>query len=230
MAVIPNTNSSVQATINAATSKAVNGAVDNNTLAGNFQTFLTLLTTQLKNQNPLDPLDTNQFTQQLVQFAQVEQQIKQNSAARDADLDREVGAGDHRPRLCRLDRRDRRPDRGAEEPAGDMDFQRAEAGDRHGDDQERHRADRLFRQLLHERRQCSRSSGTAATPTACNGRTATTRSAVTGKDTSGQTVAIPSEIEGVVDSVDLTKTPPELTVGGQPFTLDKIKRVVRPRA
>ena len=51
---------------------------------------------------------------------------------------------------------------------------------------------------------------------------------VTGKDASGQTVAIPSEIEGVVDSVDLTKTPPELTVGGQTFTLDKIKRVVRP--
>ena len=37
-----------------------------------------MLTTQLKNQNPLDPLDTNQFTQQLVQFAQVEQQLKSN--------------------------------------------------------------------------------------------------------------------------------------------------------
>jgi flagellar basal-body rod modification protein FlgD len=50
----------------------------NATLAGNFQTFLTLLTTQLQNQNPLDPLDTNQFTQQLVQFASVEQQLKTN--------------------------------------------------------------------------------------------------------------------------------------------------------
>src|SRR6266849_3643826 len=48
------------------------------TLAGNFQTFLSLLTTQLQNQNPLDPLDTNQFTQQLVQFAGVEQQLKTN--------------------------------------------------------------------------------------------------------------------------------------------------------
>jgi flagellar basal-body rod modification protein FlgD len=37
-----------------------------------------LLTTQLKNQSPLDPLDTNQFTQQLVQFAGVEQQLKSN--------------------------------------------------------------------------------------------------------------------------------------------------------
>src|SRR5947207_10184760 len=51
---------------------------DTATIAGNFQTFLTLLTTQLKNQNPLDPLDTNQFTQQLVQFAGVEQQLRQN--------------------------------------------------------------------------------------------------------------------------------------------------------
>src|SRR3981189_48516 len=46
--------------------------------AANFHTFLTLLTTQLQNQNPLDPLDTNQFTQQLVQFAGVEQQLKSN--------------------------------------------------------------------------------------------------------------------------------------------------------
>src|ERR1700710_1188126 len=48
------------------------------TLAGDFQAFLTLVTTQLQNQNPLDPLDTNQFTQQLVQFAGVEQQLKTN--------------------------------------------------------------------------------------------------------------------------------------------------------
>ena len=49
-------------------------------IAGNFQTFLTLLTTQLQNQNPLDPLDTNQFTQQLVEFAGVEQQLKTNDS------------------------------------------------------------------------------------------------------------------------------------------------------
>jgi flagellar basal-body rod modification protein FlgD len=48
-------------------------------LAGNFDTFLQLLTTQLQNQNPLDPLDTNQFTQQLVEFASVEQQINMNT-------------------------------------------------------------------------------------------------------------------------------------------------------
>ena len=52
---------------------------DRKMLASNFDQFLTLLTTQLKNQNPLEPLDTNQFTQQLVQFASVEQQIKSNT-------------------------------------------------------------------------------------------------------------------------------------------------------
>jgi len=41
--------------------------------------FLTLLITQLENQDPLEPLDTNEFTSQLVQFASVEQQIQQNA-------------------------------------------------------------------------------------------------------------------------------------------------------
>src|SRR5271155_5133794 len=44
-------------------------------LASNFNSFLTLLTTQLQNQDPLDPLDTNQFTQQLVEFTSVQQQV-----------------------------------------------------------------------------------------------------------------------------------------------------------
>lgn len=41
--------------------------------------FLNLLVTQLKNQDPLDPMDSSEFTSQLVQFASVEQQIFQNS-------------------------------------------------------------------------------------------------------------------------------------------------------
>jgi flagellar basal-body rod modification protein FlgD len=55
------------------------GSADQADFTQNFDTFLTLLTTQLKNQDPLSPLDTNQFTQQLVMFSQVEQQIKTNS-------------------------------------------------------------------------------------------------------------------------------------------------------
>jgi flagellar basal-body rod modification protein FlgD len=48
-------------------------------LSGNFQTFLSLLTTQLKNQDPLSPLDSNQFTQQLTQMSGVEAQLQANA-------------------------------------------------------------------------------------------------------------------------------------------------------
>lgn len=49
------------------------------TLGSNFNTFLTMLTTQLKHQDPLSPMDSTQFTNQLVQFSSVEQQINANS-------------------------------------------------------------------------------------------------------------------------------------------------------
>jgi len=47
-------------------------------LAETFDTFLTLLTTQLQYQDPLDPMDTNEFTSQLVEFTGVEQAISTN--------------------------------------------------------------------------------------------------------------------------------------------------------
>ena len=48
-------------------------------LADNFDGFLKLLTTQLTSQDPLEPLNANEFTAQLVQFTGVEQSIKTNS-------------------------------------------------------------------------------------------------------------------------------------------------------
>lgn len=48
-------------------------------LSGDINTFLKLLVTQLKNQDPLNPTDSNQFTQQLAQYSQVEQTIQSNS-------------------------------------------------------------------------------------------------------------------------------------------------------
>lgn len=52
--------------------------------AEDFDSFLTLLTTQLKNQDPTKPMDPSEFTSQLVQFTGVEQQI--NTNAKLADL------------------------------------------------------------------------------------------------------------------------------------------------
>src|SRR4051794_6319814 len=48
-------------------------------LSGNFSNFLSLLMTQLQNQDPTSPLDANQFTSELVQFSSVEQQIATNT-------------------------------------------------------------------------------------------------------------------------------------------------------
>jgi flagellar basal-body rod modification protein FlgD len=49
-------------------------------LSGNFTNFLSMLMTQLQNQDPTSPLDSNQFTSQLVQFTSVEQQIATNNS------------------------------------------------------------------------------------------------------------------------------------------------------
>lgn len=48
-------------------------------LKDDLNKFLNLLVTQLKHQDPLDPMDATEFTSQLVQFASVEQQIHQNA-------------------------------------------------------------------------------------------------------------------------------------------------------
>jgi flagellar basal-body rod modification protein FlgD len=76
---ISNVSTTTSSTSSASsTAQAANSSASQQ-LAGNFDEFLQLLTTQLQNQNPLDPLDTNQFTQQLVEFAGVEQQINMNT-------------------------------------------------------------------------------------------------------------------------------------------------------
>jgi flagellar basal-body rod modification protein FlgD len=224
---IPAITSNIQAATTAATgTSTVASAVDRKTIAGNFDTFLQLLTTQLKNQNPLDPLDTNQFTQQLVQFAQVEQQIKQNqqletliSIEKSAQattalafvgstvaIDGQTAALANQQAIWTFN---------VPKPVTATVTIRSATG-----------------QTVYSG---SFSMNTGSQTFQWDGRDANGTQwpdgnytiAITGKDASGQTVAIPSEIEGRVDSVDLTKTPPELKVGGQAFTLDKVKSVVR---
>ena len=47
-------------------------------IKADFTLFLKLLTTQMQNQDPLNPMDTTEYTQQLVQYSQVEQSVEQN--------------------------------------------------------------------------------------------------------------------------------------------------------
>jgi flagellar basal-body rod modification protein FlgD len=71
-----------------ATGTSASGNTGLQELSGNFDTFLTLLTTQLQNQDPMSPMDSNSFTQELVEFSGVEQQINTNS-----DLQTLIGQG-----------------------------------------------------------------------------------------------------------------------------------------
>lgn len=53
-------------------------AASSNALMGNYELFLSILTTQVTNQDPLDPMDSSEYTQQLVQYSSVEQSIQTN--------------------------------------------------------------------------------------------------------------------------------------------------------
>jgi len=71
---------SAATTSSSATSGSQSGSSALNSLSSNFGDFLSLLMTQLQNQDPTSPLDTNEFTTELVQFSSVEQQINTNSS------------------------------------------------------------------------------------------------------------------------------------------------------
>jgi flagellar basal-body rod modification protein FlgD len=74
------TSAAASASAGSTTSAGSTAATALNSLTGNFGDFLNLLMTQLQNQDPSSPLDTSQFTTQLVEFAGVAQQISTNQS------------------------------------------------------------------------------------------------------------------------------------------------------
>jgi flagellar basal-body rod modification protein FlgD len=201
----------------------------NQTLAGNFQTFLTLLTAQLQNQNPLDPLDTNQFTQQLVQFAQVEQQLKQND---------QLGA------MLALQKSSQ-----ATQAINYVGFTATVDGKVAG--LKDNKATWLLTSPKPATATVSVINSVGQTVYTGNfnlnsgqqnfiwdgkGNDGTTwpegkyTMSLVAKDASNQPVTISTEVQGVVDAADLSQDPPQVTIGGQPYDLSQIKRVVRPGA
>jgi len=227
--IIPAITSQISSAVTSGNVNSITSAigVDKNTIAGNFQTFLQLLTTQLKNQNPLDPLDTNQFTQQLVQFAQVEQQLKSNDqlatlvalqkTAQSTQALEFVG------QTVSVD--------GATAPLANgsatwlLSVPKPSTGT----------------VVIKTATGQTAYNGTYALPAGTgqpfvwDGKDASGLQwpngnytiSVTAQDASGQPVAVPTEIQARVDSADLTQTPPVLSIAGQNYTLDKLKRVIR---
>jgi flagellar basal-body rod modification protein FlgD len=216
----PGTNTGT--TTNTTSSTATTGIADN------FQTFLTLLTTQLQNQNPLDPLDTNQFTQQLVQFAGVEQQLKQNDQLKSLIA---IEKSAQSTQALVYVGNTVAVDGSKAQFDGSATWNIKAPKDTNAQITITNAAGQTAYSGTFSLNQGNASfvwdgKGTDGTqwPTGTYTLTAT------GKDSSGQAVAISTEVQGVVDSVDLTASPPLLSIGGQSYTTVQVKRVVRPSA
>jgi flagellar basal-body rod modification protein FlgD len=225
MSVIPVTGTSTPSS-SAASSTSSGVAADSQMIASNFTTFLQLLTTQLQNQNPLDPLDTNQFTQQLVEFAQVEQQMKSNS-----QLDTLISLQQSAQSTAALNY------------VGSTVVVDGSNGV-------------LNSGQATWNLNVSKPAAATITIQDSTGATVYTTTAslqpggqpfvwngigndgvqrpdgnytitAVASDASQQNVPVSVELQGKVDSVDLTQNPPLLSIGGQTYTMDKIKRIPR---
>ena len=226
-ATVPSVVSSTTTPSSSTSSSTSASGLDKDTIAGNFTTFLQLLTTQLKNQNPLDPLDTNQFTAQLVQFAQVEQQLKSN---------------DQLATLVAL-QKTAQSTQALEFVGKTVSVDGATAPLSNGSATWLLSSPKPATATINILSSTGQTvfSGTYAMA-AGNGQPFTWDGAdasglqwpdgnytiaISAKDSSGSPVAISTEIEGTVDAADLTQTPPLLSIAGQNYTLDKLKRVIR---
>jgi flagellar basal-body rod modification protein FlgD len=72
-------NSSSSSNSASSASSSSSSSAISSSVQSEYNTFLTILTTELQNQDPTSPLDTNQFTSQLVQFSSLEQNLQTNS-------------------------------------------------------------------------------------------------------------------------------------------------------
>jgi flagellar basal-body rod modification protein FlgD len=213
----------------AATSSSSGGgtlsSTANTTLAGNFQTFLTLLTTQLQNQNPLDPLDTNQFTSQLVQFASVEQELKTNDqlttlvslqqtaqstqaltfVGKTAVVDGSTAALTNSSATWDISvPSNANVNVSITNSSGQTVYSNSYA-------------------VTAGNNQAFGWDGKGNDGTQWpDGQYTMTATAA---DSAGNTVAVSTQIQGVVNSVDLTQSPPLLSINGQTYTINQIKSI-----
>jgi flagellar basal-body rod modification protein FlgD len=195
-------------------------------IADNFQTFLTLLTTQLQNQNPLDPLDTNQFTQQLVQFAGVEQQLKSNDQLKSLiDIEKSAQATQaliYVGNTVAVDGSTQQFDGSATWNLKATKAATAAITITNSTGQTVYSGNFALNQGNASFVWDGKGNDGTQWPAGAYKLTAT------GKDTTGKDVAIATEIQGIVDSVDLTASPALLSIGGQNYTTDQVRRVIRP--
>ena len=201
------------------------GSSADQTIAGNFQTFLTLLTTQLQNQNPLDPLDTNQFTQQLVEFAGVEQQLKTNDSLSTLVSMQQTAQATQALEFV---------GKTAIVSGGTTALSNSSATWELNVPS----TSTINISIANSAGQTVYSGNFSANagnnqPFVWNGQGNDGTQWPDGKytltataaDSGGNSVAVSSQIEGVVSSVDLTQSPPLLSINGQSYTISQVKAI-----
>ena len=207
-------------------SAAAANALANTQIAGNFQSFLQLLTTQLQNQDPLSPLDTNQFTQQLVEFAGVQQQINTNDSlatlvslqqtaqssqalqfvGKTAVVKGSTAALTNSEATWELNiPTASNVNISIANSSGSTVFTNSFAANA-GNNQ-------VFNW---------NGLGSDGTQLPDGNYTLT----ATAKDSNGNTVGVTTSVAGVVSSVDLTQSPPLLSIGGQTFTVNQVQSII----
>jgi flagellar basal-body rod modification protein FlgD len=208
----------------AATAAAANSTAASQ-LAGNFNEFLQLLTTQLKNQDPLSPLDPNQFTQELVQFSSVEQQIQTNqslttliSLQQNAQITSALGFLGHTVVVngskAQLTNGQAAWNYTVSSPATAT----INVSDSTG-------------KLVYSTTQAVQPGQQTFTwnGQTTNGNLLTSGSytiSITAKDANGRSVSVATQTQGLVSGVDVSQNPPALTVNGQSYPLNQILQIV----
>jgi flagellar basal-body rod modification protein FlgD len=213
---------------NASTTSKTDAAIDS--LNDTYNNFLLLLTKQLQNQDPLNPMDTAQFTQQLVGFSQVEQQIASNkSLERLISLQSSTNAFNAVSFL-------------GNEVAVDSDHVSLKDGKAKFQYEIEHSAGQAVLSVYDSRGQVvlvqEANKGVGKYNVDWNGKDAfgnqlpdgEYRVAVSYADQSGKTYSSKITSFGVVDSTEITDGEVKLFVGPVGFSIDKVLKVTKPAA
>jgi flagellar basal-body rod modification protein FlgD len=194
-------------------------------LAGNFDEFLKLLTTQLQHQDPLSPLDPNQFTQELVQFSSVEQQIQTNtslstliSLQQNAQVTSALGFLGHTVVIsgttAQLNNGTATWNYSINKPATAS----INVSDSTG------KVVFSTTQGVTPGQQTFTWNGQTSNGNVLS--SGTYKISITATDANGQSVAVATQSQGVVSGVDVSQSPPALTVNGQSYPLNQIQQIV----
>ena len=220
------TTSSTSAAAAASSASSSTTATGGAAIAENFDQFLTLLTTQLKNQSPLDPLDTNQFTSQLVQFAGVEQQLKTNQTLTSLLSLNSAGTATSAVGFIgstiTADGATTRLEKGKAE--WQVNVPRGGVATITIKDSKGSVVQTQTKTLVAGDQTYKWDGKTSTAQTAADGEYTIT---IDAKDTAGAAMTATTKIAGMVDGVDFTGSIPTLKIGAISVPIDKVKSVVR---